>query len=68
MCYFCKELFSLISEGGFLDRTEERSHFSPLSASRTLSYVDDEPETDRSVSTEVYEIPAYAETQSQVLI
>ncbi|XP_049863028.1 tyrosine-protein phosphatase non-receptor type 4 isoform X2 [Schistocerca gregaria] len=53
-------------EGGFIDRTEERPHFSPLSASRTLSYVDDEPETDRSVSTGVYEIPGYVDTQSQI--
>ncbi|KAK7863894.1 hypothetical protein R5R35_007226 [Gryllus longicercus] len=50
-------------EGGFLDRGEERPPYSGMLTRRTLSYADEEPDTDRSVSTGVLEVPPYTESQ-----
>ncbi|XP_066998363.2 tyrosine-protein phosphatase non-receptor type 4 [Anabrus simplex] len=52
-------------EGGFLERGEDRPTFSTLLTRRTLTYADEEADTDRSVSTGMLEIPSYADTHSQ---
>ncbi|KAF4521553.1 hypothetical protein B566_EDAN001273 [Ephemera danica] len=50
-------------EGGFLDRGEVP--FTPVLPARTISYVDEVPESERSAA---FEIPQYIETQEDSLV